>query len=36
MQRGSELLYKKTMDYRQKVAGPEDAYTLKASKISRP
>jgi hypothetical protein len=29
MQR-AERLHEKTMDYRQKVAGPEDAYTLKA------
>jgi len=31
MQR-TESLYEKTMDYRQKVAGPEDAYTLEALK----
>lgn len=31
MQR-AEWLYEKTMDYRQKVAGPEDAYTLEALK----
>lgn len=31
MQR-AELLYQRTMDYREKVAGPEDAYTLEALK----
>lgn len=34
MQR-AERLYEKTMDYRQKVVGPEDAYTLEALKKMR-